>query len=247
MRYSGYSRSSDFGFPGRFPAGVKWLLIANIGVFLLSAFTANRFDWLTTLGLVPALVLHGALWQLFTYMFLHSTHSLGHILFNMLALWMFGTQLERTWGTRRFLTYYTICGIGAAVCVVLVSLFAGDPTIPTIGASGALFGVLLAYGLLFPDTRILFMLIFPIKAKYFVMIMGAIAFYLSLTGGNSGVSNVAHLGGLLVGYLYLRGRFLRLDAEDFQRRYRDWKLQRAKRKFQVYMRKHEKDKEPWVH
>jgi membrane associated rhomboid family serine protease len=215
MRFRGSSRPFASGLFSRIPPGVRWLLIANIVIFLVSSLTADRFDWLATFGLVPNLVVHGYLWQLFTYMFLHSTRSLGHILFNMLALWMFGSQLEQTWGTRRFLTYYT-----------------------TIGASGALFGLLLAYGMLFPDSVILFMLVFPIKAKYFVMIMGAIAFYMSVTGGNSGVSNVAHVGGLLVGFLYLKTRVGGFDRRYLERRLQEWKMQRAKRKFQVYMRKH---------
>jgi membrane associated rhomboid family serine protease len=238
MRFRGSSRPFASGLFSRIPPGVRWLLIANIVIFLVSSLTADRFDWLATFGLVPNLVVHGYLWQLFTYMFLHSTRSLGHILFNMLALWMFGSQLEQTWGTRRFLTYYTICGVGAGVCVVLVALLLGGSASATIGASGALFGLLLAYGMLFPDSVILFMLVFPIKAKYFVMIMGAIAFYMSVTGGNSGVSNVAHVGGLLVGFLYLKTRVGGFDRRYLERRLQEWKMQRAKRKFQVYMRKH---------
>ena len=210
MQYSGNSRPISSGFLSRLPSGVKWLLAINIGLFLLNTFTAS-FDWLGTFGLIPNLVIRGHIWQLFTYMFLHSTHSLGHILFNMLALWMFGSQLEQTWGTRRFLTYYTVCGVGAGICVTIVSLLMGGSNDSTIGASGALFGILLAYGMLFPDAIILFMLFFPIKAKYFVMIMGAIALYMSVTGGNSGVSNVAHVGGLLVGYLYLKTRVAGID------------------------------------
>ncbi len=238
MRYSSNSRPFASGFLSRIPAGVRVLLAANILIFLVNTFTASSFDWLGTFGLVPNMVVHGYVWQLFTYMFLHSTHSLGHILFNMLALWMFGSQLEQTWGTRRFLTYYTVCGIGAGICVVIVAMLMGGSADSTIGASGALFGILLAYGMLFPDAIILFMLFFPIKAKYFVMIMGAIALYMSVTGGNSGVSNVAHVGGLLVGYLFLKTRASGIDRRYFDRRLQEWKMQRAKRKFEVYLRKH---------
>ena len=126
--------------------------------------------------LVPNQVLHGAVWQLFTYLFLHSLASPGHILFNMLGLWMFGAPIEETWGTRRFLQYYFLCGVGAGICVVAAALAFGGASQPTIGASGAIYGLLLAFGMLFPEQEILVMFLFPIKAKYMVMIFGAIAF-----------------------------------------------------------------------
>jgi membrane associated rhomboid family serine protease len=183
-------------------------------------------------------------WQLFTYMFLHG--GIGHLLFNMLALWMFGLPLEQTWGTRRFLKYYFLCGIGAGICDVAVNELLGHHNTATIGASGGIYGLLLAFGVLFPDTTVLMSFLFPIKAKYMVMIYGAIALYSAL-GTNSGVSNLAHLGGMLFGLLYLkvpvRVGFLRLP--DFGGRYRQWKMQRAKKKFQVYMRKHD-GRGPWV-
>jgi membrane associated rhomboid family serine protease len=251
MRYdtrSGY-RSS---FRSSFPTGVKWLLIINIVLFVagLAAALSGFSEIFIWLGLTPSLVVYkGFVWQLFTYMFLHSPFTPWHILFNMLALWMFGSEIELTWGTRRFLKYYFICGVGAAFCVVLIALLFGAPNVRTIGASGAIYGLLLAYGLLFPD-RTVFLLIFPIKAKYLVMIMGALAFYFSIAGGNSGVSNVAHLGGLVVGWVYLRASFVRLNFGSIQQGYRKWKLERAKRKFQVYLKKHDKqgsDRKPWVH
>ena len=121
-------------------------------------------------------------WQLATYLFLHG--GFGHIIWNMLALWMFGADLEQIWGTRRFLQFYFFCGIGAGICVVLVNYVLpwGNPAIPTIGSSGAIFGILLAYAMLFPDRDILFGFLFPIKVKYFVMIIGAIAFLSFLRG-----------------------------------------------------------------
>jgi membrane associated rhomboid family serine protease len=196
----------------------------------------------------------GELWQLFTYMFLHA--SIGHILFNMLTLWMFGAAVEQTWGTRRFLQFYFICGVGAGVCVVLANLLFGDIYTRTIGASGAIYGVLLAFGMLFPEQEILLMFLFPIKAKFAVMIFGAIAFLSSLQGGGA-VSNFAHLGGMLVGYIYIRTQFSsrrrRVTASSFSTSafsvsawWRDYKMQRAKKKFQVYMKKHGPDKGPWV-
>jgi membrane associated rhomboid family serine protease len=178
-----------------------------------------------------------------TYLFLHG--GLWHLLFNMLTLWMFGATLERDWGTRKFLKYYFLCGIGAGICDVTVNALMGNWNTSTIGASGAIYGVLLAFGILYPETTILFLFVFPIQAKYFVMIYGAMALLGSLNV-NSGVSNVAHLGGMLFGLLYLKVSFPRLGLDGARQWYRNYQLQRAKKKFQVYMRKHGSDRDPWV-
>ncbi len=248
MAYSTRYRSGR-SFGSSLPPGVRWLLIVNVALFVLN-FVVERLDMgglFDLLKLTPALVVHyGMIWQLVTYMFLHSTVDPLHILFNMLALWMIGAALEVTWGTRRFLKYYFICGIGAGVCVIITALLFGQGAVSTIGASGAIYGLLLAFGMLFPDTT-MFFIVFPIKAKYLVMILGGLALFFSLSGSNSGISNVAHLGGLLVGFLYLRAPMLQLDATALHRRYDKWKLGRAKRKFEVYMRKQDSKREPWVH
>jgi membrane associated rhomboid family serine protease len=242
---SGYSRNSAF------PNGVKWLLIANIAVFIAYFFAVRSgmggiFHWL---GLIPRAVLElFAVWQLFSYMFLHDPFGFGHILFNMLTLWMFGKDVEATWGTRRFLRYYFICGVGAGLCVVIGNALFGTMDTRTIGASGAIYGVLLAYGMLFPDSTVLFSFLFPIKAKYLVMIYGAIAFMMTLGATGSGVSHVAHLGGMIFGYVYIRskrtssGRVL----DSLSRQYHQWKMHRAKRKFQVYLKKRGNDPNRWV-
>jgi membrane associated rhomboid family serine protease len=197
----------------------------------------------TALGLYPEAFLRNYyFWQPFTYLFVHG--GIGHLLFNMLALWMFGTPLEQDWGTRRFLKYYFLCGIGAGLCDISANVAFGHWGIPTIGASGALYGLLLAFGVLYPETRVLMNFLFPIKAKYLVIIYGAIAL-LSALGENSGVSNVAHLGGMLFGYVYLKGRWPAFRMPDALGAYRQWRLQRAKKKFQVYMRKHD-GRGPWV-
>jgi membrane associated rhomboid family serine protease len=246
-----------YGFGGssssHFPRGVKWLLIINIALFLLYFFAVRlrAAGFFSVLGLSPVAVLgHGAIWQLFTYMFLHDPIGIFHVLFNMFALWMFGSDLERDWGTRRFLKYYFLCGIGAGLCDVAANAIAGNWYTRTIGASGAIYGLLLAFGLMYPDRIVLFSFLFPIKAKYFVMILGAIAFLYSVSGTNSGVSNVAHLGGMVFGYLYLRAGFLRSRFSVFgtmRREYQNWKIQRARRKFQVYLRKHGPDRDRRVH
>jgi membrane associated rhomboid family serine protease len=247
MRYSTRYRLNSFFSSGNFPDGVKWLLISNTAVFVLTYLAAGTrfletvFAWL---ALRPDDVVHHlAIWQLVTYLFLHG--GVMHLLFNMLTLWMFGVTLERDWGTRRFLKYYFLCGIGAGFCDVAVNALLGNWNTSTIGASGAIYGVLLAFGVLYPESTILFLFIFPIQAKYFVMIYGALAL-LGAMNVNSGVSNVAHLGGMLFGLLYLKVRFPKMDMYEMRRWYRNYKMQRAKKKFQVYMRKHGSGRGPWV-
>jgi len=256
-----YRRSASL-FSHSLTPGVRWLIIVNVAVYILllsfvDSMLAGR-PILLSFNLMPYDVLRrGELWQLVTYMFLHA--SIGHILFNMLALWMFGSAIEQTWGTRRFLEFYFICGIGAGICVVLANLLFGDIYQRVIGASGAIYGLLLAFGMLFPDQELLIMFLFPVKAKYAVMIFGAIAFLSSFQGGGP-VSNLAHLGGMLVGYVYIKTLFSPSRPRRPKPAYaasagwsgglsgmwREYKMQRAKKKFQVYMKKHGSDKGPWV-
>ena len=189
-----------------------------------------------TLGLVPPEVVGGLrIWQLATYMFLHG--GLFHLLFNMLALWMFGAELERLWGTRYFLKFYFVTGIGAAILTVFFSLltfgFAEQlQHAIVVGASGAIYGLLLAYALYFPDRPIYMYFVFPIPARYFVLIMGAIAFY-SSTAEAGGVANATHLGGLLVGYLFLKNARVH-PLSELRYRYLKWKINRVRKKFDVY-------------
>ena len=237
------SRSRLYGY---FPAGIKWLLISNTVVFIVWTLGPNGFqqDVLTNLAL-NKVISYKLVWQLFTYQFLHG--SVFHLVFNMLALWMFGSPLETDWGTRRFMRYYLTCGVGAGLCDLTLNLILGGRA-PTIGASGAIYGVLLAFGVCYPEQTVLMNFLFPIKAKYMVMIYGAIALYGSMGTLNSGVSNIAHLGGMAVGFIYLKSRLPRTQFRlpDWQGAYRQWKLERAKRKFQVYMKKHGGGQGPWV-
>jgi membrane associated rhomboid family serine protease len=196
------------------------------------------------------MVMEGALWQVFTYQFLHG--DIGHILFNMLALWMFGVTLEQTWGTKRFLQYYFVCAVGAGICVILGEYLLGRPGAATIGASGAIYGLLLAFGVLFPEAIMLLFFVFPVKAKYAVAIYGAIAFLMSTSGSPSGVSHVAHLGGMIFGLIYLKSslatRYARTDfIGDLRRRYKTWQFERNKKKFQVYMQRRQSDRDRWTH
>ncbi|HLJ46437.1 MAG TPA: rhomboid family intramembrane serine protease [Bryobacteraceae bacterium] len=248
---SRYRTPGMFYVPG-FPPGVKWLLISNVAIFILSLFAQGTalgtvFAWL---ALTPRIVIEGlAVWQLVTYMFLHG--GFMHIIWNMLALWMFGADLERDWGTRRFLKFYFFCGVGAGICVVIVNYLLpfGNPGIATIGSSGAIFGILLAYAMMYPTRTILWGFLIPIQVRWFVLIVGAISFLSAFRGVNTGVSEFAHLGGLLFGYIYMKlPRNVGFDViGPMRRQYHDWKIQRAKRKFQVYLKKQGSDRDKWVH
>jgi membrane associated rhomboid family serine protease len=188
-------------------------------------------------GLSPAdIVGHLRIWQPITYMFLHA--GIFHILFNMLALWMFGVELERMWGAQYFLKYYFVCGVGAAMTTVLLSFVPGTFGQQlyyslTIGASGAVYGVLLAYAMYFPNRPIYMYFVFPIPAKYFVMIIGAISLLSSMSEPGGGIANTTHLGGLVAGYLYLKGGRVHLLSE-IKYRYLKWRINRMRRKFDVY-------------
>lgn len=233
--------STYYSYSGGLPTGIKWLLISNCGVFVLQylAAASGYGAVFNDFGLWPRAVLTlPAVWQLVTYMFLHDPRGFSHILFNMLALWMIGSELERGWGTRLLLKYYFLCGIGAGVCVVVANALVGNLDSRTIGSSGAVYGLLLAYGVLYPDRTLLFSFLFPIKAKYFVMILGAIAFLGSFGASGGTVSHVAHLGGMVIGLVYLKWpRKGATISGVLSRHYHSWRRQRAKRKFEVYMRR----------
>jgi membrane associated rhomboid family serine protease len=231
--------------------GVKLLLIANFAVFILEAFV-YRYKWfggydalIARFGLIPAGVFPGfRIWQLATYLFVHDVTYVLHILLNMLFLWMFGREVELVWGRNRFLRYYFLTGVGAGLINVLVNTLPhlwgqGYSYIPTIGASGAIFGIMIACAVLFPDRRAyLFPIPVAIKMKWIVAIMAGITFFGTLGIGNSKVSHICHLGGMVVGYLYLRR-----DSYLFRLRNEvsDWKYQRNRKRFEVYINKHKGD------
>ena len=228
---SPYASSFSLG-PGPISTALQALIGANVVVFVAQVL----FPVLTAvLGLHPAFVIHSFwVWQLATYMFLHG--GVFHIVFNMLALWMFGAELERTWGTRYFLKFYFVTGIGAGVLTVLMSLlpfaFAQQlQDVNIIGASGAIYGLLLAYAIYFPDRPIL-LIVFWVPARLCVTILGAIAVFASLSEAG-GIANATHLGGLLVGYLYLKGAHID-PLSEMKYRYLKWKMNRLRKKFDVY-------------
>ncbi len=196
------------------------LIIINIVVFVLQVFTASVNVMYSPaglgehvpipamtyyFGLTPALVAgKGFVWQVFTYMFLHSDISLAHIFFNMYALFIFGIPIEQVWGGRKFLAYYAFTGVGAGITIFAINIISQGIGfyIPTIGASGAVFGILLAFGVLYPNAEILLFFFLPIKAKYLVLLYGLLELYLEVFGGQSNISHLGHLGGLFFGVLY---------------------------------------------
>lgn len=225
MRYGNISFGPGTGIS---PA-VKWLMLANGGVFFAQYFLLPLIgpDYLLNLsiqlfGLVPYWITHKFfLWQFFTYMFLHG--GVFHILFNMFALWMFGTEIERYWGTGEFVKYYFLCGVGAGLITFISSL---SSVTATIGASGAIFGVLVAYAMMFPDRYVYVYFFFPVKVKYLVAFFAVVEFFASLGHTPDGVGHFAHLGGMLIGYIYLKfdwrisGFFRKLQQMGFQRQER---------------------------
>jgi membrane associated rhomboid family serine protease len=188
--------------------GVKALLIANVAVFIIQTvmrdYGGREVGSITgLLGFIPGRAVFGLeIWRFVTYMFLHG--GISHILFNMLGLWMFGAQIESHWGRGPFLLYYLVCGLGGAVTYGLFNLFGIDAFVPMVGASGAVYGLLLAYGMMFPEAIILIGLILPMKAKYAVILFGLIALLSTFSGGGGGVAHLAHLGGMGAGFVFLR-------------------------------------------
>ena len=225
----------SFG-PGPLTPAIRAIVYTNVAVFVLTLFSPTFV--LGEFGLLPEAVF-GALqlWRPFTYMFVHDPGGFGHILFNMLALWMFGVELERRWGTQAFTRYYFVTGVGAGISQLVISLLpfegtAGLYTVSVVGASGAVYGIILAWALLFPHRHVLFMFVFPLPARVFAMLMGAIAFLSAASGGGGPVAHIAHLGGMLFGWLYLKGPTnLQLEL-----RYRltRWRMDRMRRRFDVH-------------
>ena len=244
-------RSYRISFDFYVTPAVKLLLIANFAVFLLEAgvyYFAGiaGYNWmLKWFGLVPAGVIPLLrVWQPVTYLFLHNVSDIWHILLNMFMLWMFGRELELVWGRDRFLRYYFLTGVGAGILNVVVRTVPAlwnhqYSFVPTIGASGAIFGVLIACAILFPDRKAyLFPIPVAIKMKWIVAIMATLTFFGTLGLGEGSVSHLCHLGGMAIGYLYLRrdSYLYRLRNEVS-----DWRYERNRKKFEVYINKHKND------
>ncbi|MCX6831480.1 MAG: rhomboid family intramembrane serine protease [candidate division Zixibacteria bacterium] len=193
------SSGSTFGMQQGITPGIMYLLVANTAIFILQMAMPNA-GLARTFGLVPYDITHRfTLWQPVSYMFLHG--GFFHIFFNMLTLWMFGSDLERQWGTREFLKFYFIAGIGAGIITFLLTL---NSTVPTIGASGAIFAVLVAFAVLYPNRVVYVWFLFPVKVKYLVMAMIGIGVFAAWSQSHDGIAHFTHLGGAAIGYLYLK-------------------------------------------
>lgn len=180
------------------PPVTQFLLLANVAMFFLGELLGPGLlapFWLWPIGTSfwP--------WQLGTYAFIHG--SFNHLFFNMLGLWMFGAELEQVWGRKRYVTFFAASVLAAAVVQLLVNAALGS-TAPTVGASGGLFGLLLAFAMIFPNRIILLFFVIPMKAKYLVLLYGLLELYQGVYVMNSGVAHFAHLGGMLGGLLTIR-------------------------------------------
>lgn len=179
------------------PPAIRGLMIANVVGFIVGLIVP---DMHSLFGLVPEQVLfHRWIWQPFTYLFLHG--NIWHLVFNLFALWMFGMPVEAQWGERDFLKYYFLCGFGAAAAHLAMG---PHSMIPVIGASGSVYGLLVAFAMLYPDAVVYLYFLIPIKAAHMALLFGAIEFFAGATGATPGVARFAHLGGMLTGYLYIR-------------------------------------------
>ena len=224
---------------------VRWLLFLNVGIFLFTVTILTLFDprdyFFKLFCQMPYLaVLRFQIWRFFTYMFLHADGM--HLLFNMMALWFFAPRLEMRWGAKGFLKFYFICGVGAAVVHSIFTLFFGAKTLLPdgevvrgveymIGASGAIYGILLAYALYWPDETVLLYFVIPMRIKYMVLLFGLVEFIGSVNRAGSHISHITHLGGLLTAFLYLRGWTLFRDGMGG-----GWFHRRSKRMIKRYYR-----------
>jgi len=200
MRSTYQSGMGPLGF--RLTPWVKRLMIANAVVFVIMLSVPASANWMIdNMGFRASEVLRKP-WTVVTYMFVHA--SFLHVFLNMLMLFFFGWRLEDRWGGREFIKYYAICGIGGAVLTLIFWATGYEPDVPVIGASAAVYGVMLAFALNWPDALIWIYAIFPIKAKYLVLILGAISFFSAFSGSSDGIAHFAHLGGLVAGYAYLK-------------------------------------------
>ena len=200
MKYQFQSNPGQFSYkPSLFTDAIKTLISINFGVFILQSISSSEMMFFSNFGLVPKLVWSQLkIWQPFTYMFFHG--DIWHVLINMFVLWMFGSELERVWGKKNFLRFYFVTGVGSGLGTMIFGL---QSMTPVVGASGAVYGVLLAYGVIFPNRTVYLYGIIPIKSFWFVIGIGVIAF-ISSFNNVSNISHLTHLFGMIIGYLYLK-------------------------------------------
>jgi membrane associated rhomboid family serine protease len=188
---------------GSVSKAVKWLIIITAGIFFLQLLPVIGLLLRVYFPLIPSeTFLDGQIWRVITYMFMHDTSSPLHILFNMLVLWMFGVELENQWGTRRFVLFYFVCGIGSGL-FSFISVFTPAINIPVIGASGAVLGVITAYALYYPKREILLFFVLPINIRIFVLGYALYSIYGALIP-HGNISHLTHLGGIVVALFYVK-------------------------------------------
>ena len=227
MKYQFQSNPGEFSYkPTLFTNAIKVIISVNFGIFVLQSLSQSEALFFPLFGLVPKLVWSDRMiWQPFTYLFLHG--GVWHILINMFVLWMFGGELERLWGKHEFLKFYFITGIGSGLVTLLFDL---QSMTPIVGASGAVYGVLLAYGLTYPNRTVYLYGIIPVKSIWFVLGIGLIAF-MSSFNNMSQISHMTHLSGMLIGYFMLKKPF-RLSGLWFQIRKKtlEYRIQKEEKK-----------------
>tara|TARA_B100001029_G_C15062039_1_gene459369 strand:+ start:4212 stop:5039 length:828 start_codon:yes stop_codon:yes gene_type:complete len=206
MRYqyssSGFRKHYNYS-PMIIPDGVKILLIINFLVFLCTELSGNKHLIFSSFGIIPSMVISQfSIWQLFTYLFIHG--GFLHIIFNMFVLWMFGKELEKKWGQKIFLKFYFLCGIGSGLITVIIG-----PTsnIPIVGASGAIYGLLVAYGFIYPNQLIYLYGLFPLKVKHMVFGLGIISFFAIMSSNSTNISHITHLSGMFIGFILINNNF----------------------------------------
>ena len=200
MKYQFQSNPGQLSYkPSLFTDAIKTLISVNFAIFILQSISSSEIMFFSNFGLVPKLAWSQLkIWQPFTYMFFHG--DIWHVLINMFVLWMFGSELERAWGKKNFLRFYFITGVGSGLGTMLFGL---QSMVPIVGASGAIYGVLLAYGVMFPNRTVYLYGIIPIKSIWFVIGIGVIAFFSSFNNFTN-ISHLTHLFGMIIGYIYLK-------------------------------------------
>ena len=226
---SGSRPNLRFGPSGAVPLVVARLIAVNTAAYAIQVLTG---DWLVRqFGLIPALVEDGEIWRLFTYQFLHG--GTFHLLLNMFALWMFGSELAPRWGARFFLRYYFICAIGGGILFTLARL---GTWIPSVGASGAIYGILMAYAMWFPNRQVYLYFVLPIRVRYLIVFLILLETTQAIQSTGTGIAHAAHLGGMGFGYVYLRWNgvdgfqpFSSATLRQWQKRFQRWRMRRQLR------------------
>jgi len=242
---SGNYSQPQISFGPSITPGVKWLIIINVVVFLMQLISASLGAGISSpledlLAHNNDYINRGYIWQLFTYQFLHFRGSYFHLIFNMYALWVFGSELEAKWGRKEFIRFYLYSGTGAGIIIYILPVLLGQKAGTTIGASGAIFGVMLAYALTWPNRVLMLMMVFPVKVKYYVLGLGVMSLVLTLNITNSRISHVGHLGGLITAYLYIVLRLSR-DSHRFQKStlMHKWKMTKQRKLWKQQQKKQE--------